>query len=242
MFRHSRDMGIMILAGLALAALPAIPAWAGVSEEDMPATSIVPAASTAAGAPSPTTPAMPPVPAMPAAEAGAAAPGPPPALPAPEAVPPPAEAGAAAAHPAKPKSHKLTAADREVEPANARLKLAKDDWVYTDSSKWSKHIERVHAGKFVVVTGATRAYLQVKLRGGVTGYLDPSAVDLVKPTDKVFKLTSNADVRDMPNRWAKKVSEVHKGYEVHAVGVSLNYVKIKMRSGLEGFIPLTALE
>jgi hypothetical protein len=84
--------------------------------------------------------------------------------------------------------------------------------------------------------------LQVKLKDGQTGYLEPSAVSLIAPTDKVFLLTHDAAVLDKPNRWGKKLAEVHKGRNVHAVGLSLNYMRIRMKNGLEGFIPLTALE
>ena len=31
-------------------------------------------------------------------------------------------------------------------------------------------------------------------------------------------------------------------HNVHVVGLSLDYMQIRMKSGLEGFIPMTALE
>ncbi|MGC1192849.1 MAG: hypothetical protein WA861_19875, partial [Candidatus Binatus sp.] len=89
---------------------------------------------------------------------------------------------------------------------------------------------------------STHYYLQVKLKSGQTGYIDPSAVELVRPADKVFMLTHDAGVLDKPNRWAKKLAEVHQGHNVHVVGLSLNYMRIRMKSGLEGYIPMTALE
>ena len=114
--------------------------------------------------------------------------------------------------------------------------------VLSEPSKSSKTIETAQAGKVINVTGSTHYFLRVKLKSGETGYLDPAAADLVKPTDKIFALTSNAAVLEKPNRWAKKLSEVHKGHDVHVIGVALNYTKIKMKSGLEGFIPMNALE
>jgi hypothetical protein len=157
----------------------------------------------------------------------------------------------AAAAPAAPKAapktkapvrHKTTFNEGDVEPANARLKLLKDDWAFSGPSKWTKHVERVHAGKYIVVTGSTRYYLQVKLKSGTTAYVNQDAVDLMKPTDKIFQLTHNAAVLDKPNRWGKKVAEVHTPHSVHVVGVALSYVKIRMKSGREGFIPMTALQ
>jgi hypothetical protein len=130
----------------------------------------------------------------------------------------------------------------EVEPAHARIKLKEDAWVFTRPTKSSKHVERVHADKFVEITGTTRYYLRVKLKSGQEGYLPISAVEITRPADKIFQLTSNAPVLSEPSHWGKKLSEVHKGHSVHVVGISLNYMKIRMKDGVEGYIPTTALE
>jgi Bacterial SH3 domain len=129
-----------------------------------------------------------------------------------------------------------------VEPTSASLRLKEDSWAYSQPSKSSKRIERVTAGKFINVTGATRDFLQVRLKRGTTAYVPNSAVRLTRSTDKVFQLTSDTAVLSEPTRYGKKVSEVHKGHSVHVVGVSLNYMKIRMRDGLEGYIPRHALE
>ena len=55
-------------------------------------------------------------------------------------------------------------------------------------------------------------------------------------------LTQDAAVLDAPNRWAKKLSEVHRKHNVHAIGIALNYMRIRMKSGVTGFIPVTALQ
>jgi hypothetical protein len=135
-----------------------------------------------------------------------------------------------------------TVHETEVEPAKARLKLIEDTWVYSQPSKKSKQLEHVIKDKYVIVTGSTHNYLQVKLKDGQTGYLDPAAVSLVAPTDKVFVLTHDSSVLDQPNRFGKKLAEVHKTHNVHVVGLALNYMKIRMKNGLQGYIPITALE
>jgi len=122
------------------------------------------------------------------------------------------------------------------------MKLKEDAWVFTRPTKWSKHVERVHADKYVEITGTTRNYLRVKLKSGQEAYLPISAVEITRPADKIFQLTSNAPVLSEPSHWGKKLSEVHKGHSVHVVGVSLNYMKIRMKDGVEGYIPTTALE
>ncbi|MGC2758869.1 SH3 domain-containing protein [Candidatus Binatus sp.] len=139
-------------------------------------------------------------------------------------------------------SSKNSVHEPEIEPAQARLKVLEDSPVYAAPAKSSKHIEQLTRDKFVEVTGSTHYFLRVNLKSGQTGYIEPSAVELVKPVDKVFVLTHDAAVLDKPNRWAKKVAEVHASHNVHVVGLSLDYMQIRMKSGLEGFIPMSALQ
>jgi Bacterial SH3 domain len=216
---------VPVMSGLILLAIATLaistPTYAAGTEEDVPATSIVPSGgeSAPAAAKSPSS-------ASTLAPAGVVTP----------------TAPAAKSKPAT--HHRMARASRapEVEPAEGRLKLVEDSWVYSAPSKKSKQLERVVKDKFVNVTGSTHYFLQVRLKDGETGYLDPSAVSLFTPADKVFVLTHDAAVLDKPNRWGKKVAEVHKTHNVHVIGVALSYMRIKMKSGLEGFIPTSALE
>src|SRR5262249_40112927 len=130
----------------------------------------------------------------------------------------------------------------EVEPAHALVKLNNDTAVLAQPDKASKQIDQAQGGKFIDVTGSTHYFLQVKLKSGETGYIDPAAAELVKPTDKIFTLTSDSAVLEKPNKWSKKVSEVHKGHNIHVIGIALDYTKIRMTSGLEGYVPMSALE
>jgi hypothetical protein len=128
------------------------------------------------------------------------------------------------------------------EPAEAHLKLIHNSYAYELPTISSKHIERVHAGKFVNVIGTSRHYAQVTLKNSEIAYVPLSAVELVKPTDKYFKLTADAAVLSNPHQSSVKIAEVHQGHEVHVVGVALDYMKIKMKNGREGYIPVHALE
>lgn len=164
----------------------------------------------------------------------------------PQAAPP----AAAAREPAaarKPPGMALVAPARaskeiEVEPARARLKIRRDTDIYAGPSARSRKIARAHASKFIEVTGSTRHFLRVRLKDGAVGYLEPSAVEMVKPADKIFLLTADSQVYAQPNRWGRVMSHVHKRHDVHVIGISLGYVKIKMKNGLEGFIPVSALQ
>jgi hypothetical protein len=214
---------VLMAAAVAILALSATAFAAGIGEEDVPSTSIVPAEGPSGAAPvnSPASATSP--------SAGAPA----------GSTWMPGLVGKP-----KPASHHASAKSSvpEIEPAQARLKVLQASPVYSAPAKSSKHIEQLSPEKFVEVTGSTHYYLQVKLKSGETGYIEPTAVELVKPADKVFMLTHDAGVLDKPNRWGKKLAEVHQGHNVHVVGLSLNYMRIRMKSGLEGYVPMTALE
>jgi len=160
----------------------------------------------------------------------------------------PPAAGASGAPTAKPATHRthhhVASRPPEVEPVppGTRLKIIQDGWIYAGPSKSSKHIQKTTIGKFVNVSGSTKYYLQVQLKSGETGYIPPAEVELVKPVDKVFILTQDTPVLDAPNRWAKKLAEVHRSRSVHVIGLALNYMRIRMKSGIEGYISATALQ
>ena len=225
--RDYRSARITALVAIVVATLAmSAPSFAaGVSEEDVPSTSIVPAdeASSAAPVNSPGSSTSPST--SPSGKTW---------MPGLTGVKPKSSAHHA--------SSKNTVREPEIEPAKARLKVVEDSPVYAAPAKSSKHIEQLTRDKFVEVTGSTHYFLRVNLKNGQTGYVEPSAVELIKPADKVFVLTHDAPVLDKPNRWGKKLAEVHGGKNVHVVGLSLDYMQIRMKSGLEGFIPMTALE
>ncbi len=158
----------------------------------------------------------------------------------------PAATGAAEAKPIKHKKHvtrrKVTAYRGEVESGSGMLKLTEDGWAYASPSKAAAHVQALHAGKFVNVTGTTAHYVQVKLKSGATAYVPMTAVELAKPTDKVFRLTKDTPVLSVPNQHGKKLAEVHATHDVQVIGISVNYMKIRMKDGLEGFIAINALE
>jgi hypothetical protein len=161
-----------------------------------------------------------------------------------ESAPPPTGSASAKTHHHVVKHHaKSSSADASaIEPAQGHLKLTEDSWAYERPSKSSKKIQPVQSGKFVNVIGTSRYYAQVKLKNSEIAYVPLAALQLVAPTDKMFKLTADASVLDEPNHAARKLAEVHQGRDVHVVGVALNYMKIRMKSGIEGYIPISALQ
>ncbi len=215
---------------------------AGMAEEDVPATSVVPDSMESSPAPasSPSTTKLT-KPRTRAKSAAATEPSTEPSGEEPASTPSKTTSTKTTTH--RRSSHaSASARNVEVEPGSARLKLVQDTWAYSAPSKHSKHLEQLHTDKYVMVTGSTKYYLQVKLKNGEVAYVEPSAVSVITQTDKVFQLTHDAAVLDKPNRWAKKVAEVHQPHSVHVIGLALNYMMIKMKNGLVGFIPTTALQ
>jgi hypothetical protein len=167
----------------------------------------------------------------------------PPEAPAEEAAPTDeGAAGTTGTAPKKRTHHHVAARPPEVEPATARLRVTHEGWIYAGPAKSSKKIEKTTVGKFVNVTGSTKYYLQASLKNGETGYIPLADVELVRPTDKIFMLTHDAAVLEAPNHWSRKLAEVHRSHNVHVIGLALNYMQIRMKSGLTGFITVTALQ
>lgn len=180
-------------------------------------------------------------------------PPPPPAVPAEgEAAPPPEAAPAPAPAPVhhKRKTHRrrrhharAPEVETQVEPANARLKVkAAGAPIFAKASTHTEQIGTLSADKFVQVTGSTKSFLQVQLKDGRMGYVEPSSVFMVTPYDKQFLLTADSPVFAAPNQFAQKLAQVHRGRYVHVIGQALSYLKIRMKDGTEGFVPMTAAQ
>lgn len=65
-----------------------------------------------------------------------------------------------------------------VEPAQAKVLLKQDTWIYAQPSNKSAHVEKGEKGKFVMVTGSTHYFLRVKLKNGQDGYVMADAVEI----------------------------------------------------------------
>src|SRR5512146_467551 len=70
-----------------------------------------------------------------------------------------------------------------VEPAQAKLLLKQDTWIYAEPSNRSAHVGKGEKGKFVMVTGSTHYFLRVRLKSGQEAYVLAEAVQLTAPAD-----------------------------------------------------------
>jgi tetratricopeptide (TPR) repeat protein len=62
----------------------------------------------------------------------------------------------------------------------------------------------------------------------------------VKPIDKKFLVTHDSPVYENPDSRSRVVARVHKAGYVRVTGISGDWLRIKMRSGVVGFIPIKA--
>ncbi len=129
-----------------------------------------------------------------------------------------------------------------VEPFRGRFALQYDSWAYKRPSTDADRVKQVHAGHRVIVTGATRDFVEVHLSDGSTGYVPLGVVELFRPSDKILTLSSNTGVYAGPHLGNAKLATVHRGQNVHVIGVELSYLKIKTADGVEGFIPVSTVQ
>ncbi|MGB6088601.1 MAG: hypothetical protein WBG26_03845, partial [Candidatus Binataceae bacterium] len=138
-------IAIAILAAAAIAVQFATTAFAAPPDPGEPQTSVVPAGPNSGPSAAPSI-------SEPAGESAAS----------------PAEAPPVAPEHKKASASHLKFNPGEVEPGNARAKLLENTWAYSEPSKSSTRVEPVEQGKFVIVTGSTHYFLQVKLKSGKT--------------------------------------------------------------------------
>jgi tetratricopeptide (TPR) repeat protein len=69
----------------------------------------------------------------------------------------------------------------------------------------------------------------------------PSAVK-IKAVNKVFLLTKNSPVYQNPDTASAQVGKVRRKRYVHVIGITGNFLQIKLRNGTIGFIPISAAE
>jgi tetratricopeptide (TPR) repeat protein len=69
-----------------------------------------------------------------------------------------------------------------------------------------------------------------------------AAIPPIRPLDRKFLLTHDSPVYETPQETANVVAQVHQRRFVHVTGIAGNWLRIKMKNGTVGFIPVTAAE
>src|SRR5260370_20444179 len=115
-----------------------------------------------------------------------------------------------------------------VEPAQGKYTLLQNSSAYRGPSAESGELRPVHAGKKVVVTGATKDFAQVSLRDGAIGYVPLSAIALLRPADNSFILSSDTPLYAGPHLANSTAATLHLGSHVHVIGLALYYPEITL--------------
>ncbi len=68
------------------------------------------------------------------------------------------------------------------------------------------------------------------------------AAPKIKPLDKKFQLTHNSPVYEKPDSGSRVVGQVHRRKYVHVVGITGDWLQVKLHDGTIGFIPTSAAE
>jgi tetratricopeptide (TPR) repeat protein len=69
-----------------------------------------------------------------------------------------------------------------------------------------------------------------------------AAIPPVRPLNRKFLLTHDSPVYETPQETANVVAQVHRRKFVHVTGITGNWLRIQMKNGTVGFIPVTAAE
>ncbi len=69
-----------------------------------------------------------------------------------------------------------------------------------------------------------------------------SGAPKIKALDKKFKLTHNSPVYEKPDDTSRIVGQVRRNKYVHVIGITGDWLQVKLHSGTVGFIPTSAAE
>ena len=70
----------------------------------------------------------------------------------------------------------------------------------------------------------------------------PPAAKPIRDIDRKFKLTHDSAVYETPSDAARVIAQVHRSKWVHVTGIGGPWLRIAMKNGTVGFIPVTAAE
>ncbi len=68
------------------------------------------------------------------------------------------------------------------------------------------------------------------------------AAPQVKPLNKLFLLTKNSPVYQNPDETSAAIGQVRRRKYVHVTGIAGDYLQVKLKNGIVGFIPVAAAE
>jgi tetratricopeptide (TPR) repeat protein len=154
------------------------------------------------------------------------------------------------------KENKLPSAEAEfltaigLEPKNAHAHLALADLLNVEPNRGSEaqaeYAEVRALDPRLIPTAATTPAPEAEPTPVAAGPTAPAPVTQAAPAlrqvDRKFLLTHDSPVYQNADSTSPVVAQVHRRRYVHVTGIQGNWLRIKMRNGTVGFIPITAAE
>lgn len=146
------------------------------------------------------------------------------------------------------KQNKMPQAEAEIrtaiglEPQNAQAHLALANLLGSETGRQAEaqaEMDRVRAldPKLAAQSAAAAA----SEAAAATPEATPAPLK-IKRLNKLFLLTKNSPVYESPDTTSRQVAKVTRRKYVHVIGITGNFLQIKLRSGIVGFIPTSAVE
>lgn len=134
-------------------------------------------------------------------------------------------------------------------PKNAKAHLALADLLASEPERASEanaEFDEVRAldAKLMPAPVATTAATAPPAAPPTTVASVPGATAApeIKPLNKLFLLTKNSPVYQNPDVASSTIGEVRRRKYVHVTGIAGDYLQIKLKNGMIGFIPVAAAE
>ena len=137
----------------------------------------------------------------------------------------------------------LTPKDAKAHLALANL-LASEPARATEANAEFDEVRALDAS-LMPAPAATPAVAMAPPPAGAAPATAPAAeagVPQVKPLNKLFLLTKNSPVYQNPDETSSTIGEVRRRKYVHVTGIAGNYLQVRLKNGMIGFIPETAAE
>jgi tetratricopeptide (TPR) repeat protein len=145
------------------------------------------------------------------------------------------------------KENKLSEAEAELrtaiglQPKNAAAHLALAALLFTEPNRADE--ARAEYAQAVALNPSLATPTPVSTPAAAMPSAPTSASSpRIKPIDKKFLLTHNSPVYQNPSTGSPVLAQVHRRKYVHVIGITGDWLQIRMRNGTVGFIPTSAAE
>jgi len=133
-------------------------------------------------------------------------------------------------------------------PKNAKAHLALANLLATEPERASEanaefsEVRALDAKLMPAPVATTAATAPAEAPPTTVASVPGGAAPEIKPLNKLFLLTRNSPVYQNPDVASSTIGEVRRRKYVHVTGIAGDYLQIKLKNGMIGFIPVAAAE